>query len=177
MQAGFSSNEMAGFTGVHISTITRERPRNTGLLGYRPRQAHQRAMDRTRTAVKHIRLSSHVKDRLESLLKGDLSPDQISNHLYLQQGIRINHEPIYRHIGADKGSGGDLYRHLRTGRRKKRKRYGIRDASGRIADRWGLEERPEILNQRTRIGDWEIDTIIDKDHKGAIIAAVEPKTL
>lgn len=177
MQAGFSKNEIAGFIGVHKSTITRELQRNTGLRGYRPRQAHQKAIERLRAAPKHIRFTSDVKDRVESLLKLDFSPDQISNHLYLKHGIGISHERIYQHIWADKGSGGDLYKHLRTGRRKKRKHYGNKDTRGRIPDRRGIEERPEIVNQRARIGDWEIDTIVGKDHKGAIVTAVERKTL
>ena len=73
--------------------------------------------------------------------------------------------------------GGDLYKHLRTGRRKKRKRYGNRDNRGQIPDRRGIEERPDIVDKKERIGDWEIDTIIGKNHKGAIITAVERKTL
>ena len=71
MQAGFSKNEIAGFIGVHKSTITRELQRNTGLRGYRPRQAHQKAIERLRAAPKHIRFTSDVKDRVESLLKLD----------------------------------------------------------------------------------------------------------
>jgi len=177
MQAGFSQNDIAEFIGVHKSTITRELQRNTGLRGYRPRQAHQKAMERMRAAAKHIRFTPYVKNKVESLLGLDFSPDQISNYLYLHHHIRISHERIYQHIWADKQLGGDLYKHLRTGRRKKRKRYGNRDNRGQIPDRRGIEERPDIVDKKARIGDWEIDTIIGKNHKGAIITAVERKTL
>ncbi|MHA2219637.1 MAG: IS30 family transposase [Candidatus Hodarchaeales archaeon] len=177
MQAGFSQNDIAGFIGVHKSTITREIQRNTGLRGYRPRQAHQKAMERMRAAAKHIRFTPYVKNKVESLLGLDFSPDQISNYLYLHHHIRISHERIYQHIWADKQLGGDLYKHLRTGRRKNRKRYGNRDNRGQIADRRRIEERPDIVDKKARIGDWEIDTIIGKNHKGAIITAVERKTL
>ena len=102
MQAGFSQNDIAGFIGVHKSTITREIQRNTGLRGYRPRQAHQKAMERMRAAPKHIRFTPYVKNKVESLLGLDFSPDQISNHLYLHYHIRISHERIYQHIWADK---------------------------------------------------------------------------
>lgn len=71
MQAGFSKNDVAGFIGVHKSTVTREIQRNTGLRGYRPRQAHQRAMERMRAAAKHIRFTPDVKDKVESLLELD----------------------------------------------------------------------------------------------------------
>ena len=177
MQAGFSQNDIAGFIGVHKSTITREIQRNTGLRGYRPRQAHQKAKERMRAAAKHIRFTPYVKNKVESLLGLDFSPDQISNYLYLHHHIRISHERIYQHIWADKQLGGGLYKHLRTGRRKKRKRYGNRDNRGRIPDRRGIEERADIVDKKTRIGDWEIDTSIGKNHKGAIITAVERKTL
>ena len=130
-----------------------------------------------RAAPKHIRFTPYVKNKVESLLGLDFSPDQISNYLYLHHHIRISHERIYQHIWADKQLGGGLYKHLRTGRRKKRKRYGNRDNRGQIPDRRGIEERPDIVDKKTRIGDWEIDTIIGKNHKGAIITAVERKTL
>ncbi len=177
MQAGFSQNDIAGFIDVHKSTITREIQRNTGLRGYRPRQAHQKAKERMRAAAKHIRFTPYVKNKVESLLGLDFSPDQISNYLYLHHHIRISHERIYQHIWADKQLGGGLYKHLRSGRRKKRKRYGNRDNRGQIPDRRGIEERPDIVDKKARIGDWEIDTIIGKNHKGAIITAVERKTL
>lgn len=176
MQAGFSKSEIAGFIGVHKSTITREIRRNTGLRGYRPRQAHQKAIERMRAAPKHIRFTPSIKERVESLLKLDFSPDQISNYLSLHHQIRISHERIYQHIWADKQLGGDLYKHLRTGRRKKRKRYGNPDNRGRMPERRGIQERPEIVDNRSRIGDWELDTIIGKNHKGAILTAVERKT-
>lgn len=177
MQAGFSQNDIAGFIGVHKSTVTREIQRNTGLRGYRPRQAHQKAMERMRAGPKHIRFTPDVRNKVEFLLELDFSPDQVSNHLYLHENISISHERIYQHIWADKQSGGNLYKHLRTGRRKKRKRYGNRDNRGQIPDRRGIEERPDIVDKKVRIGDWEIDTIVGKDHKGAIVTAVERKTL
>ncbi len=71
---------------------------------------------------------------------------------------------------------GNLYKHLRTGHRKKRKRYGSNDLRGRIPGRISIDERPEIVNSKVRIGDWEIDTVHGKKHQGALVTAVERKT-
>ena len=39
-----------------------------------------------------------------------------------------------------------------------------------------IDERPEEANNRERIGDWEADTIIGKNHKGAIVTLDERKS-
>jgi IS30 family transposase len=39
-----------------------------------------------------------------------------------------------------------------------------------------INERPSILDEKTRIGDWEIDTVIGKNHKLAIVSIVERKS-
>ena len=36
-----------------------------------------------------------------------------------------------------------------------------------------IDERPEIVAQKTRIGDWEIDTVIGKNHQGALVTIVD----
>jgi len=36
-----------------------------------------------------------------------------------------------------------------------------------------IDERPEIVDEKSRVGDWEIDTIIGKSHKQAILSIVE----
>lgn len=59
--------------------------------------------------------------------------------------------------------------------KKKRKRRGKRDSRGHIKNRVSIDKRPYIVEKRSRIGDWEIDTIIGKDHKGALLTIVERK--
>ncbi len=49
-------------------------------------------------------------------------------------------------------------------------------ASGQIRGRVSIDERPAIVNAKQRIGDWEIDTIIGKNHKGVLLTAVERKS-
>ena len=106
----------------------------------------------------------------------DWSPEQISGRLNTEEGIRISHEHIYQYIYADKASGGKLYRHLRC-KKKRRKRYGSYDRRGVIPNRVSIDDRPAVVAKRSRIGDWEGDTMIGKNHKGALVTIVERKSL
>jgi IS30 family transposase len=85
----------------------------------------------------------------------------------------ISHERIYQFILADKENGGNLYKHLRHQHKKYRKRYGSPQRQGPIKNRVMIDARPEIVNEKKRLGDWEIDTIIGKQHKQAIVTLVE----
>jgi IS30 family transposase len=66
---------------------------------------------------------------------------------------------------------------LRIANKPYRKRYGKNDRRGQIKNRISIEQRPEIVEQKARIGDWEGDTVIGKGHKGALLTLVERKTL
>ncbi len=66
-------------------------------------------------------------------------------------GLQISHESIYLHIYADK-------------------------RRGTIKSRVGINERPVIVEQKIRIGDWEGDTVIGKNHRGALVTLAERKS-
>jgi IS30 family transposase len=89
--------------------------------------------------------------------------------------IQVSHEWIYQYILSDKRTGGKLYKHLRC-QKKRRKRYGSRDRRGKLPNRRSIEERPEIVDQRQRIGDWEVDTIVGKGHHQAIVTLTDRKS-
>jgi IS30 family transposase len=112
---------------------------------------------------------------IESKLRQDWSPEQISSWLWQNTDIQVSHERIYQHILADKHAGGKLYKHLRC-QKKRRKRYGSNDRRGKLPNRVSIEQRPEIVDQRQRIGDWEVDTIIGKRHHQAIVTLTERKS-
>lgn len=122
------------------------------------------------------RFGGSMWTKVELLLQMDWSPQQISGRLMAEEGIRISHEHIYQYIYADKRAGGDLYRHLRC-KKKRRKRYGSYDRRGVIRNRVSIDERPEVVGERSRVGDWEGDTVIGKNHKGALVTLVERKSL
>ncbi len=176
LHTNLSKSEISRRSGIHKSTLYRELKRNGGLRGYRARQAAQKAERRRQQASKHIRFTDTVKERVEHYLKEDWSPEQISGTLAEREKIHISHETIYQHVWADKYAGGTLFKHLRWSRRKRRKRYGKHDQRGQIPNRVSIDERPQVAAQKTRIGDWEVDTIIGTRHKGALVTAVERKT-
>ena len=80
---------------------------------------------------------------------------------------------IYRHIWKDKSSGGSLYKHLRHSGKKYNKRSSVAAGRGHIPNCVDIDERPKIVEQKTRIGDWEGDTIIGAKHQGAIVSLVD----
>ena len=84
--------------------------------------------------------------------------------------------PFYKYIWSDKKTGGTLYKHLRRSHRKHRKRYGTNQLRGRIAGQVSIDLRPAIVDTKTRIGDWEIDTVTGKNSKGYLVTAVERKS-
>jgi IS30 family transposase len=89
----------------------------------------------------------------------------------------VSHERIYQFIYQDQSVGGNLYTNLRTARKKYRRRYGTgKIPCQNIKNRIFIDQRPEVINQRQRYGDWEIDTIIGKNNKGAIVTLVERKS-
>lgn len=177
LQAGFSKIKIADLIGVHKTTIYRELKRNTGLMHYIPLHAQMRAESRRLNARKRIRFTDTVRKYVETFLKHDLSPEQISGYLSKEHQIYISHETIYQHIWTNKKNGGSLYTHLRHNCHKRRRRYRSYEQRGKIPDRISIDERPKIVDAKERIGDWEIDTLIGKNSKSALITAVERKTM
>jgi len=169
-----TQTEIAQRLGVHKSTISRELRRNEGQRGYRPKQAHEKAVTR-RVGKVQTRVSPETWEQVEEKLRLDWSPEQISGWLKKNQLLSISPEWIYQHIYANKQAGGTLYKHLRSCK-KRRKRYGKYDRRGTIPARKSIEERPERVDARERLGDWEGDTIIGRGHQGAMVTLTERKS-
>jgi len=179
-QAGKTQRTIAQCLGVHPSTISRELARNTGGRGYRPKQAHCRAEQRRQNARKAMKMTPETIAYIESQIRQEHSPEQIAGRMKVDPhyvGPTVSHERIYQHIWQDKADGGSLYQKLRiAGHKKKRKRYGKHDFRGQIPHRVGIEQRPQIVAAKKRIGDWEADTLIGSYHRGAVVSAVERKS-
>jgi IS30 family transposase len=174
IKTGHTQAEIAQVIGVHKSTISRELRRNRGDRGYRYQQAHRKAIERQTNKIP-LRIDKETWSMVEALISEDWSPEQISGWLKLEMNVSVSHEWIYHHILMDKQSGGHLYRHLRC-RKKRKKRYGSNDRRGEIRNKISIDRRPAIVDAKERIGDWEIDTIIGKGHKQAVVSATERKS-
>ena len=175
MKAGHTQTEIAALIGVHKSTISRELRRNRGLRGYRPRQA-QLLRQARREASQQQRLPTTLWERVEVWLRDEWSPEQISDWLHKREGIALSHEWIYHYIYQDKADGGELYRYLRC-QKKRKKRYGSYQRRGVLVNQISIDKRPAIVNRKTRIGDWEVDTVIGKGHRQALVTLSERKSM
>lgn len=169
---GFSQREIARRITRHHSTISREISRNIGLRGYRPCQANKLATERKNTNHVHCKITADILTKVNNLLGQQFSPEQVSNTLAVQE-INISTERIYQHIWEDKKAGGELHCDLRRKLRYRRKRSGKKDSRGIIPNRVSIDKRPAIVDKRTRIGDWEGDTIIGANHSGVCVTLVE----
>ena len=177
LQIGMKQVDIAKLLKRSTATISREIKRNTGKRGYRPKQANDQATMRRLTAEKSIKLTNEIKQDIVKLIKQELSPEQVCDYLITHGKTKLHHETIYRMLLQDKCDGGTLYKHLRHLHKSHRKRYGSYERRGRIKNAVSIEQRPAIVDSRSRIGDWEGDTVIGKDHKSAIYTLVDRKSL
>jgi len=174
---GDSIREIALALGRCQSTISRELRRNIGKRGYRHKQAHTKAQQRHADKPKAIKLTQELAGNIDALLERQWSPEQISGRLKAQGNTSVCHETIYQHVLNDKRAGGKLYLNLRHHEKTYRKGYGSRTGSDKgIPNRVDIDERPEVVNQRERLGDWEADTMIGKGHQGVLVTLDERKS-
>ncbi len=166
-KAGHKQNEIAELLERSKSTISRELARNRGGRGYRPKQAQ--CMAEERRAMNARTIDEATWQFACARLREQWSPDQISKH------AEISIETVYQRVYADKREGGSLWKQLRCQKQRK-KRYGKMDRRGTIPNRLFIEDRPAIVDTRSRIGDWEADTVIGKSHRQAIVSIVERKS-
>ena len=175
-KAGWTQTDIADEVGVNKSTISRELKRNKGQRSWRPKQAQKLRDERRQACTNARQFSLHDWAKVEKLIQQGMSPDQAAERLALEDSLQISHETIYQYIYADKRRGGNLWRHLRC-QKPRRKRYASgQERRGMIKNRVSIDERPEIVEQKIRIGDWEGDTVIGKNHRGVLVTLAERKS-
>jgi IS30 family transposase len=173
-QHGYSRAAIARSLGRHRSTIGRELRRNASRYGwYRPSVAIERTNGRRSRSRRNRRFSAVDWARIEMLLARLWSPEQVAGYLRRIGELRISHETIYRHLWADRRRGGMLYRSLRGALKRRRKRYGAYDSRGRLAGKRHIRERPVDCERRTRIGHWEMDTVLGAGSRACVLSTVE----
>ena len=124
-----------------------------------------------------------VKEFVVKNLKDDLSPEQIAGRLKKWQssslgGLTVSHESIYQYIYNGEGRFEYLYPHLRTKRHKRQRRFD-RKKRGKIniTDRVSIHLRPEEIDDKNRVGDWETDSMIFSKQKNTLSVQYERKTM
>lgn len=174
---GFSQALAAHVLGRSPSTVSRELRRNAYPTdgAYRARHAQSMANGRRRRSRQGSTVAAEVWTRVEELLREDYSPEQVSGYLRRMREPSASHETIYRHVWDDKRRGGDLHTHLRGARKKRRKRYGAYDSRGRLAGKRPIGDRPPGAENRSRVGHWEIDTVMGSS-RACVLTLVDRKT-
>jgi len=161
---------------VNKSTVSRELKRNSTNGYYSPESAQIKATSRDKFKIGYKKLTNKLKLKIGKMLKKSWSPEQLVGRLKRDAKINISHETIYRYIYANQKNGGRLYKYLRHQNKKYTKRSSEYKTRGQIKNRVNIDKRAKIIETKKRFGDFEVDTIIGKDHKGAIVTLVDRKS-
>lgn len=178
-RAGYSNTKIAEDLNIHPSTVGRELKRNAvlGTGRYYSYMADNKAQKRK--VFQRENANKKMLEEVESLIikyiEMDYSPEQTSATLKIKHGITYSLVSIYKYIDQDRANKGKLYTHLRQ-HGKRRVKYGNK-YKGRIKDRVSISQRPEVVDDKTRLGDFEADTIIGAGRKGAIITIVDRSSM
>jgi IS30 family transposase len=168
---------IALFLDRHRSTVYREVARNRSRYdgAYRAQMAIEQTNGRRSRSRRNARYGPRHFAPIEERLRADWSPQQIVGRARRDGLAVMSHETIYLHVWADRARGGSLWRHLRGACKQRRKRYRSHDSRGRLPGKTMIDERPAVVERRTRLGDWEIDTVHGSG-KACVVTAVERKS-
>ena len=176
---GFTTPKIAELLGRHRSTIWRELKRNATKHDgyYRAEKAVYYTSGRRRRSRRNRRFDQNAFGMVVDYLREKWSPEQISACLKQSGDLLISHETIYRYVWRDRKEGGMLWKCLRRGSPKqKRKRYNAYDSRGRLSGKRSLAQRPNWIDKRKSFGHWEIDTVMGNDDQHCVLTLVERKT-
>ena len=169
---GYLQKDIAEKIGKHRSVLSRELRRNCDLRNgeYRAELAQRKYQKRKQEKRKRINFTDSIRVHIVSKLGQKYSPEQIVGDCARLAIKCVSVERIYQYIWKDKLQGGDLYKNLRNKGRRYKKRGSNKDSRGILTDRVDIDLRPKIVEERTRFGDLELDTIVGKDHQGGLVS-------
>lgn len=173
-----SYSAMAELLGRDRSTISREFRRNSSPHDgrYRYQKAQERANGRRSRSRRRSQFTIEQWCLVETLLREDLSPEQVSGRMRSDGTLSMSHETIYQFVLRDKREGGNLFHRLRQRMKKRRKRYGTRDRRGRLEGKRHISERPAEAEDRQLPGHMEIDTVMGAGSQDCVVTLVDRAT-
>lgn len=180
-ESGETFRSIARLLGRSHTSISREYRRNSTPVGYQADKAQHRADERAH-APRHQRRFGHraLKQTVFEWLSRDWSPAIISARLRLEfpeaTDMRVSAESVYQWVYRDALEGGALYRHLWQRRPRRTVRASRMPAHSRIPNRMDISERPDVVAGRSRVGDWEGDTVVGCKNRGGLATHVERLT-
>ena len=170
-----SKTAIAEEVGVDRSTIYRELNRNSNKRSYQAEKAQAYANERKERFSYNRRFTDSVhRIVVKYITEEQWSPEQIVGYCQ-KTGIKmVSTERIYQFIREDKIHGGNFYMHLRH--KLKHRKRPISGSTTRIKDRISIDQRSEKANNREEFGHFEMDLVVGKDNKGAILTITERLT-
>lgn len=177
--SGESCRSIGKLLSRHHTTIMREVRRNKPpYYTYFDESAHDKALAR-RKIPRHA--NKRENKVLYELVVGKIScgwsPDAIAGRLKkdnpFNKQMHVSHETIYQWVIHDFQAGGTLYKDLAKRHKKRRKQCKYGDLRGQIKDRVSIKERPTVVQERSRLGDWEGDLIEGKKGSGFFVTHVD----
>lgn len=176
LDTGVSKAGIAAKLGFHRSSVGREVRRNRGERGYRPGQAEQLSQKRQEYRHRARRMLPPMIEAVERKLRLKWSPEQIRNRFRICGLPHVSAETIYKHVDADRKTGGDLWRHLRFARKRRWRRFPSEDRRGRIQGAVPIQKRSAGATNRSRLGHWERDTMLGSSRKGGLLVITDRKS-
>jgi len=178
LEKGWKQKDIAAYINVHPSTVSREIRRNIDEItgSYDFKTAYINTVYRHQNKPKYTVITDKVEKYIRTKLKEHWSPEQIAGRMQYEGLGSISHETIYQFIYQNKANKSRLYKYLRHKNKRYHKRSNTYQRRGIIVDRTMIDKRPKIVEKKRRIGDLEIDTVIGKDHIGALVTIVDRKS-
>lgn len=167
---------IARIIGRNPGTISRELKRNSyDKRNYFGMHAHKRAQKRARRSQESkLKIKAEVKAYVEARLRMDWSPEQISGRLMVENNLgRVSYSTIYRFIYRDAEEWGKLFRKLRSQRKRRKSRVKRSTTNQCSVQKSSIHSRPAIVEERSRLGDYERDTMRGKDHNPVLLTIVD----
>ena len=172
LDIGRSITDISVYLKRHRSTIYREMNRPGIQADHYSAESYH--IQSRANMIRNQDDSSPTKETVklieQQIIQEQWSPEQISGWLKMHKHETVSHSWIYQHIAKDREEGGELSNHLRRGGSYQK---GPVEYRGKIVNRIPIEQRPEIVSKRTRLGDYEIDLIVGPKNKGSILTVVD----
>lgn len=176
LQEKTAIKRIAELLNVHQSTIYREIKRNKAPRGqYKAPRAIMLTDERKERFRRKRKLTPSMEKFIrEKISQEQWSPQQIVGYCRINDIEMVSHQRIYQLIYEDKKAGGILWKSTRH--KLKHRKRPISGKQVNIKNKVSIEQRPAVVDEKSRYGDWEIDTIVGKDQKGAIVTITERKS-
>ena len=137
------------------------------------KQAHRLATERRHvTSSVPRKMTAAAWALVEETLALRWDPEQVSGRLRLEGLLSVSATWIDRHIRADRAAGGTFCHALRRRGKTYNRRGRMAAGRGLIPNRVDIRERAAVVDETTRTGDREVDTIIGSRHRGAVVSVV-----